>query len=82
LKPVRPITGTNWQTKPFFRRAIEEPGKVQITRPYLSPAGPKLCVTLSYALTLNGSYHVLCADLDFAALAGEGLAFRLAEGRL
>ena len=79
LKPVRPVTGTNWQTKPFFRRAIEEPGKVQITRPYLSPAGPKLCVTLSYALTLNGSYHVLCADLDFAALAGEDLTFRLAE---
>jgi len=79
LKPVRPITGTNWQTKPFFRRAIEEPGKVQITRPYLSPAGPKLCVTLSFALTLNGSYHVLCADLDFAALAGEDLAFRLTE---
>jgi EAL domain-containing protein (putative c-di-GMP-specific phosphodiesterase class I) len=75
LKPIRPITGTNWQTKPFFRRAIEAPGKVQITRPYLSAAGPKLCVTLSFALTLNGSYHVLCADLDFAALAGDDLAF-------
>ena len=75
LKPIRPITGTNWQTKPFFRRAIEAPGKVQITRPYLSAAGPKLCVTLSFALTLNGSHHVLCADLDFAALAGDDLAF-------
>jgi len=69
MKPMRPGTGTNWQTKPFFRRAIEEPGKVQITRPYLSAAGPKLCVTLSYALSLNGLYHVLCADLDFGALA-------------
>ena len=77
LKPIRPTTGTNWQTKPFFRRAIETPGKVQITRPYLSAAGPKLCVTLSFALTLNASYHVLCADLDFAALAGDDLAFGL-----
>lgn len=80
LTPIRPVTGTNWQTKPFFRRAIEAPGKVQITRPYLSATGPKLCVTLSYALTLNGSYHVLCADLDFAALAGDDLAFGLAKG--
>jgi len=79
LKPMRPVTGTNWQTKPFFRRAIEAPGKVQITRPYLSAAGPKLCVTLSYALSLNGSYHVLCADLDFSALAGNHLAFGLTQ---
>ena len=79
LKPMQPGTGTNWQTKPFFRRAIEAPGKVQITRPYLSAAGPKLCVTLSYALSLNGSYHVLCADLDFSALAGDRLAFGIAK---
>jgi hypothetical protein len=81
LKPMRPVTGTNWQTKPFFRRAIETPGKVQITRPYLSAAGPKLCVTLSYALSLNGSYHVLCADLDFGALAGDQLGFGLKAAR-
>jgi EAL domain-containing protein (putative c-di-GMP-specific phosphodiesterase class I) len=79
LTPIRPVTGTNWQTKPFFRRAIEAPGKVQITRPYLSATGPRLCVTLSYALSLNGSFHVLCVDLDFAALAGEDLAFGLAK---
>ena len=79
LTPIRPVTGTNWQTKPFFRRAIDAPGKVQITRPYLSATGPRLCVTLSYALTLNGSFHVLCVDLDFAALAGEDLAFGLAK---
>jgi EAL domain-containing protein (putative c-di-GMP-specific phosphodiesterase class I) len=79
LTPIRPVTGTNWQTRPFFRRAIEAPGKVQITRPYLSATGPRLCVTLSYALSLNGSYHVLCVDLDFAALAGEDLAFGLAR---
>jgi EAL domain-containing protein (putative c-di-GMP-specific phosphodiesterase class I) len=79
LTPIRPVTGTNWQTKPFFRRAMESPGKIQITRPYLSATGPRLCVTLSYSLLLNGSYHVLCVDLDFAALAGEDLAFGLAK---
>ena len=30
-------------------RTICAPGKVQITRPYLSVIGPKLCVTLSFA---------------------------------
>ena len=79
LEPLLPTTGTNWQTKPFFRRAIEAPGKIQITRPYLSATGPKLCVTLSFALPLNGTYHVLCADLDFAALAGDDVAFEPAK---
>ena len=73
---VRPTEGTDWQTKPYFRRAIESPGKVQITRPYLSVIGPKLCVTLSFAFEASdGSQQVLCVDLDFASLAGEDIAF-------
>ncbi len=73
---VQPTEGTDWQTKPYFRRAIETPGKVQITRPYLSVLGPKLCVTLSFAFEpSDGTQQVLCVDLDFALLAGEDIAF-------
>ena len=73
---VQPTEGTDWQTKPYFRRAIESPGKVQITRPYLSVIGPKLCVTLSFAFEASDeSQQVLCVDLDFASLAGEDIAF-------
>ncbi|HET7764965.1 MAG TPA: EAL domain-containing protein [Burkholderiales bacterium] len=73
---VQPSAGTDWQTKPYFRRAIETPGKVQITRPYLSVLGPKLCVTLSFAFEASdGTQQVLCVDLDFASLAGEDIAF-------
>jgi EAL domain-containing protein (putative c-di-GMP-specific phosphodiesterase class I) len=73
---VQPTEGTDWQTKPYFRRAIETPGKVQITRPYLSVLGPKLCVTLSFAYEASdGAQQVLCVDLDFASLAGEDIAF-------
>jgi len=73
---MQPSEGTDWQTKPYFRRAIEAPGKVQITRPYLSVIGPKLCVTLSFAFEASdGSQQVLCLDLDFASLAGEDIAF-------
>jgi hypothetical protein len=72
---VQPTEGTDWQTKPYFRRAIETPGKVQITRPYLAVTGPQLCVTLSFAFEASdGSQQVLCVDLDFAALAGEDVA--------
>ena len=76
FEAVQPTEGTDWQTKDYFRRAIEAPGKTQITRPYLSVTGPKLCVTLSFAFEASdGSQQVLCVDLDFSVLAGEDVAF-------
>jgi len=75
LEPMRPGAGTNWQTKPYFRRAIESPGKAQVTRPYMSVTGPKLCVTLSLAFKTGEGVQVLCADLDFSELAGEDSGF-------
>jgi EAL domain-containing protein (putative c-di-GMP-specific phosphodiesterase class I) len=74
---VQPTEGTDWQTKSYFRRAIESPAKAQTTRPYLSVSGPKLCVTLSFAFEAfdDRAQQVLCADLDFATLAGEDLGF-------
>ena len=75
LEPMRPTAGTNWQNKPYFRRAVASPGAIQVTRPYLSVTGPKLCVTLSIAYTARGTLEVVCADLDFEALAGADLAF-------
>ncbi|HEY6242255.1 MAG TPA: EAL domain-containing protein [Burkholderiales bacterium] len=76
FEAVQPTEGTDWQTKHYFRRAIEAPGKAQITRPYLSVTGPQLCVTLSFAFEASdGMQQVLCVDLDFAALAGEDVAF-------
>ncbi|MEA3195379.1 MAG: hypothetical protein QOD26_3712 [Betaproteobacteria bacterium] len=79
LEPMRPLDGTNWQTKPYFRRAIATPGAIQITRPYLSVTGPRLCVTVSLAFGPSQSLRVLCADLDFRALAGEDLRFEELE---
>ncbi|TMG73510.1 MAG: hypothetical protein E6H80_09670 [Betaproteobacteria bacterium] len=82
FEPVQPTEGTDWQTKSYFRSAIEAPGKVQITRPYLSVAGPKLCVTLTFAFEApDRSQKVLCADLDFAALAGDDLMFGIARSK-
>jgi EAL domain-containing protein (putative c-di-GMP-specific phosphodiesterase class I) len=71
LEPMLPSPGTNWQNKPYFRRALAVPGTVQMTRPYLSVTGPKHCLTLSLACEVDGKPYVICADLDFAALEGE-----------
>jgi EAL domain-containing protein (putative c-di-GMP-specific phosphodiesterase class I) len=75
LAPMQPHGGTSWQTKPYFRRAVDAPGRIQITRPYLSMTGPRQCVTLSLGFVGSNGLRVLCADLDFAALAGEDLSF-------
>ncbi|HEX6692775.1 MAG TPA: EAL domain-containing protein, partial [Burkholderiales bacterium] len=71
LEPMLPTPGTNWQNKPYFRRAMAAPGTIQVTRPYLSVTGPKVCVTLSLACEVEGALYVICADLDFAALVGD-----------
>jgi EAL domain-containing protein (putative c-di-GMP-specific phosphodiesterase class I) len=56
--------GANWSRRPYFRRAIEHPGRVQISRPYLSLATAKSCVTLSIQLrSPDGRLLVLCGDV-------------------
>ncbi len=59
--------GANWSRRPYFRRAIEHPGRVQISRPYLSLATAKSCVTLSIQLrSPDGQLLVLCGDVTDA----------------
>lgn len=59
--------GANWSRRPYFRRAIEHPGRVQISRPYLSLATAKSCVTLSIQLrSPDGQLLVLCGDVTEA----------------
>ena len=52
-----------WSRRPYFRRALEHPGKVQITRPYRSIASSILCVTVSASMLIDGHPHVLCGDM-------------------
>jgi EAL domain-containing protein (putative c-di-GMP-specific phosphodiesterase class I) len=75
LEPMRPTAGTSWQAKPYFRRAAEAPGQVQVCRPYLSVTGPRLCVTLSLGCIVEGALVVACVDIDYEALAGDDLSF-------
>ncbi len=56
-----------WSRRPYFRRALEHPGELQVTRPYLSLYHAQLCVTVSVALMLEGGLTVLCGDLEVGA---------------
>jgi EAL domain-containing protein (putative c-di-GMP-specific phosphodiesterase class I) len=64
--PCAEAAGANWHRRPYFRRAVENPGRLQISRPYLSIRDARPCVTMSHAFYLGDSMLVLCADLDQA----------------
>jgi EAL domain-containing protein (putative c-di-GMP-specific phosphodiesterase class I) len=67
-EPLRGSAGACWSRRPYFRRAIENVGRVQITRPYRTLHGNHTCVTASFAylqLQADGSkaLRVVCGDL-------------------
>ncbi|MCL4315592.1 MAG: EAL domain-containing protein [Gammaproteobacteria bacterium] len=62
--PLANPAGANWSRRPYFRRAIEQPNQVQLTRPYLSITDARMCVTLSIAVQIDKSTQILCCDLD------------------
>jgi EAL domain-containing protein (putative c-di-GMP-specific phosphodiesterase class I) len=67
--PLMDVNGAAWETREYFRRAIAQPDRVQVTRPYLSLTGPQNCITLSVAVRTVGGTKVLCADVSADALA-------------
>lgn len=64
--PLNDAEGARWALRPYFRRAIDNFGRVQTTRPYLSISGAGLCVTLSVSFKHNGEKRVLCGDICLA----------------
>ncbi|MEO6146875.1 MAG: EAL domain-containing protein [Sulfuriferula sp.] len=63
--PVSNAEGANWSRRHYFRRAINNPGEVQTTRPYLSVAEANMCITLSIAIEAKDDVKVFCCDLDW-----------------
>lgn len=62
--PVSHAGEAVWSRRPYFQRAAAAPGQVQISRPYLSIADAKMCVTLSIMIkNAFGQECVYCADL-------------------
>ncbi len=67
--PLRDIQGACWARRPYFQRAIENPGKVQFTRPYRTLHGNHNCITVSYAYhaVVDGEtrLRVICGDMGW-----------------
>jgi EAL domain-containing protein (putative c-di-GMP-specific phosphodiesterase class I) len=71
--PLHNARGANWSRRYYFRRALEHPGRVQVTRPYLSVAAANQCVTVSIAVLVNGDLRVLCGDIAWRERGPAGL---------
>ena len=59
----------DWSRRDFFRRAIQEPEAVQVTRRYRSLTGYAHCVTFSMAARIKGKPVVICGDVDWSTHA-------------
>jgi EAL domain-containing protein (putative c-di-GMP-specific phosphodiesterase class I) len=64
FKPLTDTRNATWFRRPYFRRAMAHPGEVQITRPYLSLTGARICITLSIVMPNENDPYVLCCDLE------------------
>jgi EAL domain-containing protein (putative c-di-GMP-specific phosphodiesterase class I) len=63
FRPLANASEARWSRRPYFRRAIRQLNRVQVTRPYLSATTARLCVTLSVGFLLDGEPCVLCGDI-------------------
>jgi EAL domain-containing protein (putative c-di-GMP-specific phosphodiesterase class I) len=55
----------NWSHKHYHYRALKQPGVIQMSRPYLSVADSRMCITLSQTVRVGGTLYVYCCDLDW-----------------
>jgi EAL domain-containing protein (putative c-di-GMP-specific phosphodiesterase class I) len=65
FKPLANSSNANWSQKHYHYRAMRNPGKTQVTSPYLSLTGSHMCITVSKAVEILGTPYVICCDLDW-----------------
>jgi len=65
--PLEDASGARWFRRPYFRRAVGQPGQIMMSRPYLSLTGAHMCVTLSVEIDIGGERRVLCCDIAWEA---------------
>ncbi len=61
--PLQAIESATWYHRQYFRKAISNIGKVQITGPYFSITDAYPVYTLSIARKLDEEYLVFCCDI-------------------
>ena len=63
LAPLRDTRGSRRARSPYFRNAIAHFGRPQVTRPYFSITGGRLCTTVSISFKIDNQIHVICGDI-------------------
>jgi EAL domain-containing protein (putative c-di-GMP-specific phosphodiesterase class I) len=64
FSPLDKAEGAVWMRRSYWERALARPNEIQTTRPYLSVATGRLCVTLSTCFSSANGWLVLCCDID------------------
>ncbi|MBJ6137199.1 EAL domain-containing protein [Marinobacter litoralis] len=67
FKPLEDTASADWCRQQYLSQALDQPGSLQVTAPYLCVTGANMCVTLSFAYEAEGSLHVLCCDIMSSA---------------
>lgn len=63
--PIADPAGADWSRRHYFRRAITDMERTQVTRPYLSIAGARQCITVSRFVYGRDGKCVVCGDVDW-----------------
>lgn len=63
FRPLENTRNADWYRQHYLQQALNQPGYIQVTRPYLSITGAYMCVTLSLAFQNGDGVNVLCCDI-------------------
>ncbi|MEQ5834642.1 EAL domain-containing protein [Marinobacter sp. NFXS9] len=63
FRPLENTHNADWFRQHYLRQALNQPNRLQVTRPYLSVTGAYMCVTLSQAFQHDDTTKVLCCDI-------------------
>ena len=60
--PLHDTRQARWSRRAYFRGAESSPNIAQVTRPYMTLQGPRMCFTVSIQFDMGGRTLVLCGD--------------------
>jgi len=60
--PLQDTRQARWSRRNYFRNAESAPNFAQVTRPYMTLQGVRMCVTVSIQFDMGGRSLILCGD--------------------
>ncbi len=60
--PLHDTRDARWSRRTYFRNALQAPNVAQVTRPYMTLQGSRMCFTVSILFDRGGESLILCGD--------------------